>query len=268
MKANLTLFSRPLFLLGLLLLITNDCYFKYAFPGILTGKLSDFAGLFIFPYFFSVFMEKQAKFIYIATALFFIYWKLEMAQPFIDWLSSVTHLGVYRTVDVTDLIALLILPFSYLYFKNKKAYTLKANPLIQMTIVLISAFSFVATTLPPVKQTSIELESKKTFLIPAKKQTVLEDLMPTEEMNDTDFEHIIQPKGFKGSILVKIKATAYLENNTMITLKEINTYFIDKELYNSYGFEEIEDLKIEDFEKLYEAYLSEKYGSVKIIQPK
>ena len=145
------------------------------YPGILTGKLSDFAGLFIFPYFFSVFFEKQSKYIYIATGLFFMYWKLEMAQPFIDWLSSVTHLGVYRTVDVTDLIALLILPFSYWYFKKEKecACTGKGNLAINISCYFASAVFLLLPPLYRLKILSVHLKSGQTFIVPLSEQKQL-----------------------------------------------------------------------------------------------
>jgi hypothetical protein len=41
----------PLVLLSLVLTLLNDQYLKYQYPGFLTGKLSDFAGLFYFPFF-------------------------------------------------------------------------------------------------------------------------------------------------------------------------------------------------------------------------
>ena len=37
-------------LAGLLLLTLNDHYWKYAFPGFWTGKISDFAGMLFFPF--------------------------------------------------------------------------------------------------------------------------------------------------------------------------------------------------------------------------
>jgi hypothetical protein len=42
---------RPLPLLAVAVLVVNDHLLKQCFPGVITGKLSDFAGLFFFPLF-------------------------------------------------------------------------------------------------------------------------------------------------------------------------------------------------------------------------
>lgn len=44
-------FIHPLPLFAVVIMATNDHYLKAAFPGLLTGKLSDFAGMFYFPIF-------------------------------------------------------------------------------------------------------------------------------------------------------------------------------------------------------------------------
>ena len=62
----------PLFIAGLITLLMNDFYLKYAFSNVLTGKLSDFAGLFIFPFFFSAVKPQSKKTIYLATAAVFV----------------------------------------------------------------------------------------------------------------------------------------------------------------------------------------------------
>ena len=48
-RLTAVLLSWPL-LLSLAALITNDLYLKYAFSGWVTGKLSDFAGIFLVSY--------------------------------------------------------------------------------------------------------------------------------------------------------------------------------------------------------------------------
>lgn len=59
------------FIAGLLLLLLNDFYLKANFGNAFTGKLSDVAGLFIFPLFWAVFFPAHKKVIYLSTALFF-----------------------------------------------------------------------------------------------------------------------------------------------------------------------------------------------------
>ena len=149
------LFS-PYFLLALLLLLLNDHFLKAAYPGFLSGKLSDFAGLFIFPYFFAALFPQGVKAIYWLSAIGFIWWKSAFATGFIYWW-SVHIFPIGRVVDSTDLIALLIMPISYLLWKKSmlsKTQLLnrlsnKAIPLIRMLIMGVSFFAFIATTMAP-----------------------------------------------------------------------------------------------------------------------
>ncbi|MFY0598137.1 MAG: hypothetical protein JXR03_00600 [Cyclobacteriaceae bacterium] len=95
----------PLFLLGLAILLLNDFVLKYEYSNVLTGKLSDFAGLFIFPIFFSAIFPRYTKVIYGLAILIFGYWNSTMAQGLIGFFNNAgIHIG--RTVDPTDFFAL------------------------------------------------------------------------------------------------------------------------------------------------------------------
>lgn len=137
---------RPIFLLSVLLLVFNDLFLKYEYHNYFTGKLSDFAGLFAFPYFLSNFMKRRINAIYILSGLFFIFWKSGLSQPTFDFAQSF-GIGINRTVDYADLIALIILPLSYLYFTNKAfAPFPKSIYVFKPLVVGICIFSFIATT--------------------------------------------------------------------------------------------------------------------------
>ena len=56
---NTNKIGNPVFIISVLILITNDFYLKAAFHNDLTGKLSDFAGLFAFPFLFSALLYKN-----------------------------------------------------------------------------------------------------------------------------------------------------------------------------------------------------------------
>ncbi|WP_407515804.1 hypothetical protein KFZ70_00460 [Tamlana fucoidanivorans] len=106
-----------LFLISVILLLLNDFFFKYYFHNYLTGKLSDFVGLFAFPYFISLLFKSKIKPIYILTGILFLFWKSSLSQSVIDYLNGV-GIGINRVVDYSDFIALLVLPFSYRYRKQ------------------------------------------------------------------------------------------------------------------------------------------------------
>ena len=106
-----------LFLVGLVVLVVNDHYLKLAYPNWFTGKLSDFAGLFVLPIFLSSVSEKPTRLNYIFTALIFIIWKSPVVEPLITAGKSI-GIPFHRTVDYTDYIALAILPCSYRYLST------------------------------------------------------------------------------------------------------------------------------------------------------
>lgn len=179
-KINLSLFTANYFILSLFLLLLNDFYLKYEFHNFITGKLSDFAGLFIFPYFISVFFTNKTKEIYIFTFLLFIFWKLEISEQFIKFISRITDIAFYRTVDLSDLIALLILPFSFNYFhiqnsdyKNNKHRSFALNSLIGV----IKIYSFLADSNPR-QELKVKRNSKKEFKIQINKEQILNNLIP------------------------------------------------------------------------------------------
>jgi hypothetical protein len=135
----------PVFLLGLLVLILNDHVLKQQYHNVITGKLSDFSGLFIFPLFWATLLPKFRKLVYALTALLFIYWKSTWSQPLLDWL-SVHHMPLMRVADYTDLIALSVLPISYQFFITV-GYSYKKEMLV-VPVAVISFFAFCATSAP------------------------------------------------------------------------------------------------------------------------
>jgi hypothetical protein len=74
----------PWLLFGLAVLLINDLFLKRTLSNALTGKLSDFAGLFVFPLFWSALLPRWRGTIHTATGIAFIVWKSPAAQPFID----------------------------------------------------------------------------------------------------------------------------------------------------------------------------------------
>lgn len=69
----------------------------------LTGKLSDFAGLFAFSLFFGALLPRWKGAIYLCTTLGFVIWKSTFSQAMIDLVNMVLPIKVGRTVDWTDI---------------------------------------------------------------------------------------------------------------------------------------------------------------------
>ncbi len=141
--------GNPIFIISVLLLIVNDWYLKQAFSNELTGKLSDFSGLFAFPFLLSAILPRSTKKIHVFTALIFITWKLPFIQPFIIALNNL-GIPVSRTIDYTDYAALMVLPFSFYIFNRPTIYSLK--PIVLNGLVILSSLAFIATSMPAGKR--------------------------------------------------------------------------------------------------------------------
>jgi antitoxin component YwqK of YwqJK toxin-antitoxin module len=143
MREKLNSINNIPFLVCLAILLLNDFYLKTEYHNWLTGKLSDFCGLFIFASFWTALFPSKKRIVYFSTALFFVIWKSPYSQPFIDLFSHSLY-PIYRVVDITDLISLLILPISY-YFNQKNFFRFKLSPIL---LGVITIFSFCATSIP------------------------------------------------------------------------------------------------------------------------
>ena len=141
------LLLHPFFLLNLLLLLLNDFLFKYEFHNWLTGKLSDFSGLFVFAVFFIVLFPSSKKLVIILVALFFWWWKSEWSTPLILLLNNRLNIPVQRVIDYTDLYALFVLPLS-LYLKPIKEGKTVLRKCVAGIIGFVSFTAFTATSLP------------------------------------------------------------------------------------------------------------------------
>ncbi|MEO0468321.1 MAG: hypothetical protein AAF206_01775 [Bacteroidota bacterium] len=140
--------SHPVFILSVILLILNDWVFKAAFHNALTGKLSDFAGLFAFPFLFSILFPNHKKAIHLGTVVLFIFWNSELSQPMIDGLNAIGS-AVGRTIDPGDFIALVSVYLSYRCLKHSPSF--RFEPFVRKTLIGISFLAFFATTLPPLE---------------------------------------------------------------------------------------------------------------------
>jgi len=157
MTRDYKILTTSLFLSGLLLLLLNDFVFKELYGNWLTGKLSDFAGLFIFPLFWTVLIPKHKTKIFWLTGLLFVYWKSPFSQIFLNAWNDLGLLTISRIVDYSDLIALSMLPIAYFIETNKENFrAIRINPVIPL---IIAAFSFLATSY----STDIEIEANYSF---------------------------------------------------------------------------------------------------------
>ncbi len=133
-----------LYITGLILLLINDFYLKIKFHNIFTGKLSDFAGLFILPIFFAVVLRTKSKLVFIATAILFIIWKSPLLDGGLANWNANTYFKLQRVTDQSDYIALISIWIGYLLIKRTRIQRLYRPGYIGIGI--LSVFAFCATS--------------------------------------------------------------------------------------------------------------------------
>lgn len=101
-------------LLSFVILVVNDEWAKQAYPGWMTGKISDFAGLFLFALILRKVFPTYFKLSGIILAGSFFLWKSPLSSSLLaTWNESgIWHLE--RVIDYTDWIAVSIIPLSWL----------------------------------------------------------------------------------------------------------------------------------------------------------
>ncbi|MNL07730.1 hypothetical protein D3C87_1284180 [compost metagenome] len=259
-KLNLNLFRANYFILSLVILLLNDFYLKYEFSNFVTGKLSDFACLFIFPYFISVFFSNKTKEIYIFTFVFFIFWKLEISEQFIRFISKITDFAFYRTVDFTDLIALSILPISYHYFhkKNEQKENKNNNFVLNSLIGVITLYSFLADTNPE-QDLKVKLKSEKEFKLQLNNKQVLKRILRFEPSNFSDTDCVLNisfdvPK-YSASANAKVRIIKIDNDNTVIKIDTIKDVSVEGRLFlgiRQSNIDGCEKMSVTEFEKNFE----------------
>ncbi|MEW7279011.1 hypothetical protein ABW636_10490 [Aquimarina sp. 2201CG1-2-11] len=148
---KLNTITNYVFVLGLIVLLLNDHFLKSYFHNNLTGKISDFAGILIFPMLLTFLFPINTKKAVIATILFFVYWKSSLSQPLIDFINSFEIVNYVRIVDYTDFIAFLILPVTTYVLKHIELFEIKFTRkkfknFVGYSLLFICSVTFMATS--------------------------------------------------------------------------------------------------------------------------
>ncbi|MGG5208320.1 hypothetical protein ACQWU4_05180 [Chryseobacterium sp. MIQD13] len=144
---NRNLILNYIFIGCLVILFLNDHFFKFYYTGWFTGKLSDVVGIILLPMLLTYIFPKLKQYSVFVAGLLFIFWKSSYSEGFIKIYNVVSPISLHRVVDYTDLLVLLLLPFSYILIKNTRfidhfAFR-KVNPSF---ILLPSMFILMATS--------------------------------------------------------------------------------------------------------------------------
>ena len=279
-QLKLRLLTDKLFLLGLIILLTNDFIFKYEVGGLITGKLSDISGLFIFPFFWSVLFDRQRLNIYILTTLTFILWKLPLSTDIINIMNQVVGTNFYRVIDYTDLLTIIVIPFSYRYLNDRiKNYQQQDQYLTTAPILisLVSLFAFVATTLPrqEVKQ-KLTIDEKlicnlgkgEIFKSRIKAGLGVSDKLENN-LSDTSFRISFHANKFDATVETWVRIYSLDSSKTAFEIDSLDSYVITGGLFTGINEDDIEDvknIKREEFIKLFKENVIERIENKSITE--
>jgi hypothetical protein len=173
------LLANPVFISSLLLLLLNDFVFKPVYHNWLTGKLSDISGVIVLALLLAYLFPKLKGKASLLSAVVFTLWKLPLSNPLIHWCNISLNLPVHRTIDYTDLFALAVLPFTYLYIHHIKE---KTNALTwpvwsKNLLLIIGSLACMATAMSPKQHAGYDgIEVNRSYPLAVTKATALDRL--------------------------------------------------------------------------------------------
>jgi hypothetical protein len=109
-KRLLSIITTWPFLLSLAVLLMNDWWLKGAYPGVITGKLSDFAGIAVVTLLLLAAFPQRSLTVFCGLSLTFLWWKSPASDQFIQFFNQLGLYRIARTIDYTDIMALIVFP--------------------------------------------------------------------------------------------------------------------------------------------------------------
>jgi hypothetical protein len=138
--------ASPAFIAALAVLVVNDFALKPLFHDAVTGKLSDFAGLFALTLFVATLWPQHRRLAACVIAVSFTFWKTTYAEPLIEGWNAVAPFAFGRTVDLTDLVALPMIPLAA--WATPRLQPLRLPRVLQVGLAVLAPLAFTATSQP------------------------------------------------------------------------------------------------------------------------
>lgn len=143
-------FARPGVALSTVVLTLNDALLKAWWPGWVTGKLSDVAGLFLVGA-----VLARIRWSGWILALAFATWKSPLILPALGWWNASVPFSLARTPDYSDLLALVVIPLAARY--GARPYERRGAPVPRMGALLLGCFAIAATSRRPTLEANLSL---------------------------------------------------------------------------------------------------------------
>ena len=141
------------FLISLAALLLNDFWLKGSYPGLVTGKLSDFAGVALVGLLFLCVDSTHPIRTMTAIAVTFAWRKSPLSQWVIDAINVRSPLVIGRVVDYTDLVACAVLPLVTSVARRPGDFQIPGETLRRILVIPVAALSILGVMATSVLQT-------------------------------------------------------------------------------------------------------------------
>lgn len=136
----------PWFLCALGVLLLNDHLLKVIYGNWLTGKLSDFAGLYMVGLLLFAWKPRAKHITSWLLAVFFLAWKSPLADLPIALFNTFMPYSIVRTIDYTDLLACIMIPVAARHKMLDQAKSINLSNLIKPVVMGLTVFAIMATS--------------------------------------------------------------------------------------------------------------------------
>lgn len=202
------------FLLSLAVLVLNDWCFKGVYPGIITGKLSDFTGIAVVSLLLIAACPRRNFSVFCGVAFTFLWWKSPASEVFIRYFNELGLYRIGRTVDYTDMMAMLVFPLCHAVVTREDTLSLswpRVRHVMAIPTAAMTLFAILGTSSRPYMQ-----------------NYVVRTISATEKLRFTEVEDVIKEVAFRHGL----DSCRQLPNQDAVTLSsgEIElTYSFPKE---------------------------------------
>jgi hypothetical protein len=166
------------FLVSLAVLVLNDWWLKGACPGAITGKLSDFAGIAVVSMLLLAAYPRHTLSIFCGVSISFLWWKSPASEPFLQFFNQLGLYRIGRTVDYTDMMAMIIFPACRAAVARKTRFSIPC-PRIRRYLAIPAATITIAAILG-------------TSSIPTRQNFVVRNISAAEELRRDEVEDVIR----------------------------------------------------------------------------
>lgn len=141
------------FLASLVVLLMNDFWLKASYPGLVTGKLSDFAGVALVGLLLLALNSTHPARTMTVVAVTFAWWKSPLSQWIIDAFNVNSPLTIGRVVDYTDLVAVAVLPAVAIVARRPLAFQIPGETIRRILVVPVAALTILGVMATSLVQT-------------------------------------------------------------------------------------------------------------------